>query len=209
MSTDSILIIGAGGHARVVLDAIRVGKPYVDVQVTDDNPALPGKKLEGLIIQTSEWLRRRTPGPFHVAIGSNATRRSRFVEAIKLGWLPSTIVHRDAIVAASASIAGGSFIAAAAIIAPGATVGASTIINHGAVIDHDCTIGDYVHIAPRVVMGGGATVASGSLVGAGAVVLPGISIGENAVVGAGATVTRNVLPGTTVVGVPAKPVVFP
>jgi sugar O-acyltransferase (sialic acid O-acetyltransferase NeuD family) len=204
MPTERFVLLGGGGHAKVVLDAWHSCHPGAAVEVRDDDHSKRGASLLGILIQTPIGALDAFRCACHVAIGDNATRR-RFAQALEAsGSRLVTIVHPQAVVAADAKIARGAFIAAGVIVAPDAQVGAGAIVNHSAIVDHDCSVGDWCHVAPGAVIGGGVTIGEGCLVGSGAVVLPGISIGENAVIGAGAVVTRDVAAGATVVGVPAK-----
>lgn len=193
-------IYGAGGHGKVVLDAMQNSGLQADAFIDDadlfrwmDLPVLRPATLDGIL-----------PTAIHLAIGNCSAR-----ETISKGLSGAefiSIFHPKASVSPSALIKEGTFIAANAVIGPDAIVGAHCIINHNAVVDHDCIVGDFCHIAPQVSLGGGVNVGRGVLVGAGSIVLPGLVIGDYAVIGAGAIVTKNVAPGQTVVGNPAHPI---
>jgi sugar O-acyltransferase (sialic acid O-acetyltransferase NeuD family) len=204
MRTERLTLIGAGGHAKVVLDAYRLDHPHAVVQVRDDDPAKCGVRLLGLAIETPIGELQNLAGACHVAIGDNAARR-RIGEALAGSAATLVkIVHPAAAVAADSAIGPGVFVAARAVIAPDARVGAGTIVNHAAVVDHDCIVGAWCHIAPGAVLGGGVAVGDDCLVGSGAVVLPGVRIGAGAVIAAGAVVIDTVPAGARVAGVPAK-----
>jgi sugar O-acyltransferase (sialic acid O-acetyltransferase NeuD family) len=204
MPTERLLLIGGGGHAKVVLDAWRLCHPGAIVEVRDDDPAKQGASVLGVQIETPIGALATLRQACHVAIGDNAIRR-RIGEVLDgSGSTLVTIVHPRAVVAPGAQIDRGVFVAAGAIVAPDARVGAGTILNHAAVVDHDCVVGDWCHIAPGVVLGGGVTVGDECFLGSGATVLPGVRIGARAVIGAGAVVIRDVNEAATVVGVPAK-----
>ncbi len=194
--------VGAGGHAKVVLDAAiaaGLGRPVV----VDDDPM----RVETIIMGVHVKLRSERTVPrgtsAHVAIGNNLARCRVFNELSEFGCIITTIMHPRATVSSDAKIAAGSFLAAGAVIAPGAMLGIGCIVNHCAVVDHDCDIGPWTHLAPNVALGGGVKIGSHCLIGTGATILPGISIGDRCTVGAGAVVTRHVADASTVSGVPA------
>jgi sugar O-acyltransferase (sialic acid O-acetyltransferase NeuD family) len=198
MPIDLVAVLGAGGHAKVVYDAIVTAKLAARVEIRDDDARLDGKPFMDTQIKTPI---ASSPEIVHIAIGDNRARST--VAARLAGRKFFTVVHPAATVSERCTIAPGAFIAAGAVVAVAAQVGECAIINHGAIVDHDCVVGRYAHVAPAATLGGEVTVGEGALVGAGAVVLPGISIGKWAVVGAGAVVTRAVADGETVYGVPA------
>jgi sugar O-acyltransferase (sialic acid O-acetyltransferase NeuD family) len=204
MPTETLVLIGAGGHAKVVMGALNtMGKTFA-VEVRDDNPALSGQSLLECKIKTPVGPVAGLTDRIHLAIGDNEARKRLGDAILKDKKSLITIIHPRATVSASARISDGVFLAAGAIVAPDATVAHGAIINHGAIIDHDCQIEAWAHIAPGVVLGGAVHIGEGCLVGSGAVILPGLSVGEWAIIGAGAVVTKNVEAGATVVGIPAK-----
>jgi len=204
MPTNDFLLVGAGGHAAVVLDALFAGMPGAAVEVRDDNLKLTGSSLLGCVVQTPS-LRSGIAGmSVHVAIGAGTIRQRLARAAVAAGAEYCAIVHPSATVSPFAKIGEGVFIAANAIVGPRTILGEGVIVNHGATVDHDCQVAAWCHLAPRVVLGGGVTVGELALVGAGSVILPGLKIGDGAVIGAGAVVTRDVAAGRTVVGIPAR-----
>ena len=209
MTTGRLVLIGAGGHARVVLDAARLAGWTIDGLVDRDGS---GREIDGARIlgDDTALAELRTRGTTHavVAVGSirpGGLRADLFARLVAAGLEPAVIVHPSATVSARATVAPGSVVLAGAIINPGADIGRNVIVNTGAVVEHDCVIGDAVHLSPRSVLGGNVTVGSGAHVGIGAVVIQGLTIGAGALVAAGATVVDDVAPGTTVLGVPARP----
>lgn len=198
------LVLGAGGHAKVAIDACRRAHPDAEIEVRDDDAKKNGMMLIGVRVTAPIGEAVRLRRACHVAIGNNAHRR-KLGEAIeRAGGSLLAIVHPAAQVSAHARIEPGALVTATAVVAPQARVGRGAIVNHGAIVDHDCEVGDWSHIAPCAVLGGGVHVGASCLVGSGAVVLPGITIGDGATVGAGAVVTKDVAPGAAVAGVPAK-----
>lgn len=205
MHTELIYVIGAGGHGKVVLDALLASEmPASRIRVRDDALVFVGRTLLGHPIQTPAADATMSGHLFHLAVGDGAARRRLFAELIALGARPVTLTHPGALVSPFATLDGGAFIAARAIVAPDARVGQGVIVNHGAVVDHDCMVDDFSHIAPNATLGGGVKIGKGVLVGAGANVLPGISVSDGAVIGAGAVVTQDVAAGEVYVGIPAR-----
>ena len=205
MPTDAWIIVGAGGHARVVMDAflLSYSKP-VRAAFADDDDLLWGTALLGCPVIGSAEAVVRSGVRFHVAVGHNSTRRRLMEHLLEAGGLPFEVVHPESCVSRFASIGCGSFIAGGAVVAPMATIGDGVVVNHGAIVDHDCCVGDFAHIAPNASLAGGARVGSQALVGAGSRLMAGVSVGDNAVVGAGAVVLRDVPPGAVVAGIPAR-----
>jgi sugar O-acyltransferase (sialic acid O-acetyltransferase NeuD family) len=190
-------IYGAGGHSKVVLEAMRksnfVCDGFIDDSRTGDWMGLPVFKAEALEIRS---------GTLHIAIG-NCNFRAKIAETL-YNFEFISIYHPDAIISVSSEIQKGTFLAAGSIIAPDVKIGTHCIINHNAVVDHDCLLGNFTHIAPNATLGGGVTVGKSVLIGSGAVLLPGITIGDYAIVGAGSVVTSDIASGVTVLGNPAR-----
>ncbi len=201
----AILLFGAGGHAKVVFDALQasVGE-QAGLAVVDDNPALVGQDFFGIQVQCGDACEQMVRFRFHVAIGRNAVRQAVFARLRGRGGVPLTVVHPRAQVSPHARVGEGSFIAAGCIMAPASAIGEGVIVNHAAVVDHDCQVGAYSHIAPHVTLGGNVCIGEGVLVGAAAVVLPGVTVGHGCTIGAGAVVVTDVPPATTVIGVPGR-----
>ncbi len=202
--SNNIALLGAGGHAKVVLDTLQLACPNDKISIYDDNSSKLGSNLFGFEVHVPIQHYSNLPSNVHVAIGNNLVRRRLGEEILngKKNYL--VIIHPTAVVSKFSQIGKGVFIGAGAIVAPDTVLYDGIIINHNAVIDHDCSIGSWTHIAPGVVLGGGVIVGKNCLIGAGAIVLPGIRICDDAVIGAGAVVTRDVEQGVTVVGIPAR-----
>lgn len=205
MHTDLIFLIGAGGHCKVVIDALsRAGTPRARLRVRDESVAATGRDMLGCTVGMFAAADEVRGHAFHLAIGAAQARQRLHAELVATGGVPLSIAHPLACVSPDARLGAGVFVAAFGVVAPAVQVGCSVIVNHGAIVDHDCWIGDFCHIAPNATLGGGVRVGQGAMVGAGAVVLPGLSIGEGAVIGGGAVVTRNVPAGGIWAGVPAR-----
>jgi sugar O-acyltransferase (sialic acid O-acetyltransferase NeuD family) len=203
MSIDLIYLIGAGGHGKVVLDAmLSSGLAPGALRVVDENQARQDDAILGvsIIVPPAD----RKGASFHVAIGDAANRKRIQRDWRAAGATPLTVIHPAAIVSSFARLGEGALLAALAVVAPSARIGEGVIINHGAIVDHDCLVGAFSHIAPHATLGGAVQVGDGVLIGAAATILPGVKVGDGAVVGAGAVVLKDVPSGATVMGVPAR-----
>jgi UDP-perosamine 4-acetyltransferase len=205
------VLIGAGGHAKVVFDAARSTDTIDIVAVVDARAELKGQRFEGVDIIGDEAAigRARELGATAILLGVGSidvgpTRRALFDRASRFGLDLPPVVHRAATVAPSASVGRASVVFAGAILNPHAQVGANVIVNTGTIVEHDVRIGDHSHISPGARLAGGVVIGEGAHVGIGATVLQGIRIGDGALVAAGAVVTEDVAAGARVAGVPAR-----
>jgi len=203
--TNLLVIWGAGGHGKVVLDTARSTGCFERIVFLDDDSGIAGRTFcDCSLIGGPDELHCFTGSAFIVAVGDNRARARCFYRALESGLLPRALVHKTAVVAPSASIGRGTVVMPGVIVNAGAVIGENCIMNTGAIIEHDCKIEAHVHISPGAVLGGGVRVETLAHVGIGAIVLPGAIVGEESVVGAGAVVLREAPPRCTVVGVPAK-----
>ena len=204
-----VVVVGAGGHAKVCIESLRSMGKQVDYCVGD---ASVHRSCVGVpILDGDENLARlRNEGyeEAFVAIGSNRLRGRLAALVTGLGYRLVNAIHAGATVSQTVRLSDGIAIMAGAVINADACIGTLAIINTGATVDHDCQIGRAVHIAPQCGLAGNVTVGEESFVGIGARVIPEIVIGKAVTVGAGAVVIRNVEDGITLVGVPARPVDF-
>jgi sugar O-acyltransferase (sialic acid O-acetyltransferase NeuD family) len=206
MPTERHCIVGAGGHARVVADALLcAGVPLEALCFADDRPDLHGRTLLGAPV-IGPVASVAAGMAFHVAIGDAQVRERLQRQLVSAGARPLTVVHPRAVLSASATLGAGAFVAATAVIAPLARVGEGAIVNHAAVVDHDCEVGSWSHVAPHATLGGNVRIGAAVLIGANATVLPGLRVGARATVGAGAVVVADVAEGVICRGVPARAV---
>lgn len=207
MSTQ-VVIIGAGGHGKVVLDILRAAGRYEPVGFMDADTRLAGTKVGGLPVlgptNLLPKLRNQRVGHAIVAIGDNRTRQ-RYLAAIEAeGFELASAVHPTAFVSPTARLGRNVVVGPNASIITEARVGDGVIVNTGAIIEHECELGDSVHIAPGACLAGRVRVGACAFVGIGAQVIQCLAVGDGATVGAGAVVLQDVPDGATVVGVPAR-----
>lgn len=207
MSTDPrpVVILGAGGHARVLREALGL----LGVPVTGFIAPSADSRLGDLPwLGNDDALLRLDDGVEVVnglgSAGSAERRVGVYARAKMAGLQFRTIVHPRAVVATSAAVGEGAQILAGAVVGVGVRIGADVIVNSGAVIDHDSVIGDHSHIAPGAVMAGDVVVGEVTHIGLGARIIQGITIGSRCIIGAGAVVLEDVADGVTAVGVPAR-----
>ncbi|MCT7995226.1 acetyltransferase [Laspinema olomoucense] len=205
--SEAVYILGAGGHGRVVLDAL-LANGIAITGILDDQASLPHLLLGIPILGGDEYLDNVSSANSFLVNGLGANpktfrRRNLFTVMKSRGFTFKSCQHPSAIVSNAIDIQEGCQIMAGVVIQTGVILEENVVINTGASIDHDCIIRSHAFIAPGSVLCGNVTVASSAFIGAGAVVIPNIHIGENALVGAGAVVTKPVPDGWIVAGNPA------
>lgn len=205
---EPIVVFGGGGHARVVIEALRYSSEYQVVAVLDRTRH---GEVDGIPVRGGDDVAQLLLGEGVVcaaigvgAVGDTTVRRRLHDLALSLGFTLPPVVHERAVVAATAHLERGAFVAAGAILGPGAHLEQGAIVNSNAVVDHDCSIGAFAHIAPGAALSGGVVVGEAAHVGTGAAVLQGIRIGARALVGVGAAVIADVPDDALATGVPAR-----
>lgn len=193
-----IVLVGGGGHSRVVLHTLQRSKIYQIVGFVDKN-LMRGTSVNGFQVlgddEALEDVYARGCHQAFIAIGSvgDVGSRRRIFERLKaLDFSLPSLVDSDAVVADSAQIAAGTYVAAGVVIQPGSRIGQNAIINTGAVVDHDCFLGDFVHLAPGSTLSGGVKVGEGTHIGTGSSVIEGVSIGRETIIGAGSVVVQDI-----------------
>jgi sugar O-acyltransferase (sialic acid O-acetyltransferase NeuD family) len=194
--TASIIIIGAGGHARVLLDALQLSACKV-IGFVDPALARGAAGPGGLpVLGGDEALKDFSASQVLLvngigSIGPTAARGAVWRRGKDAGFSFARVVHPSAIVSASATLGEGVQVMAGCVIQSGAEIGANSIVNTRASIDHDCKVGETVHIAPGVTLSGGVHIGDRAHIGTGAVVIQGVTIGADSLVAAGAVVYRD------------------
>ena len=203
-----VVVIGAGGHARVLIDALLAcGIPVYAIAETDSK--LIGQSVLGVRIQSEMEALRSSDGILRLvngigSVGSLRARRSIFERFKSQGHTFLQVIHPSALIGSNVELQEGVQVMAGAVLQAGTRVMENSIINTGAIIDHDCLIGKHVHVAPGVVVSGGVQIGEDCHVGTGAVLVQQVVIGRASLVAAGACVVNNVAEDSRVKGVPAK-----
>lgn len=209
MKTLPVIVVGAGGHAVVVADALLAAGQAV-LGFVDTSAAKAGTRLLGLpVLGDDDALREHTPQAVALANGIGGTGRDAGLRArvqVRLeaaGWCFVTVRHPSAIVSAHADIGAGAQLLAGSVVQPGARIGRGAIVNTRAVVEHDARVGAFAHVATGAVLCGNVVLGDGVHVGAGATVRQGGVLGDGVVVGIGAAVVADHSAGV-LVGVPAR-----
>lgn len=203
-----VMVVGAGGHAKVVIDILRAAGFHI-AAVFDDAASRRGEAFRGSTIVGSTadipgYAAQNGLTAFVVAIGDNPTRLALGDKLEGAGLRAVSAIHPSALLAPGVSLGGGAVVMAGVCINADATLGRHVVINTQATVEHDCVLADGVHIAPGATLCGGVQVGACALVGAAAVVIPLLHIGAYAQIGAGAAVVEAVPEHARVSGVPAR-----
>ena len=201
------IVLGGGDHAGVVIDTLlSLGQTVVGY--TD--PSSGSRRIQGIkCLGGDDVIAKYESHEIRLANGLGSTasteqRASLYDRFASRGYEFPPVIHPSAVVSRSVQIGSGSQVMAGAILQPNGRVGENVLINTKATVDHDCVIESDVHLAPGVTVSGRVVIERGAHVGTGATIVQGRRIGVQSIVGAGALVLRDVMPGTTVVGLPAK-----
>ena len=208
--TNGIVLVGGGGHCKVVLDVIKENNYYDEVCISDLKENI-GKEILDIRIkyvdeQLADLYNKGINSAF-VSMGKiniNDQRMKLYKKIKNIGFKIPTIISKSSNVSIYTVISEGTFIGKNAIVNPGVKIGKNCIINTGAIIEHDCIIGDNVHIGPGAVLSGGVTIGENSFIGTGAMITQYLNIASNTVIGAGAVVVRDINEPGVYVGNPAK-----
>lgn len=195
-----IMILGAGGHGRVVADIARLNG-YTDIRFLDDNIENRFCKIDGHIDDFAEFIENYD---FFVAIGDNETRKQIFEKLTAFKANVVTLIHPNAVVCQDVKIGRCSVVMAGAVINTNVTIGDGVIINTSSSVDHDCVVGNYVHVSVGVHVAGSVCIGDCVFIGAGATVINNLSIVENCKIGAGAIVVSDIKSSGTYVGLPVR-----
>lgn len=205
---ESIIVFGAGGHAKAVIDVIEKAGIYSIVGLIDSNKPVGTKVYGYSVLGNDDWIHQHHNDIYGgiVAIGDNFTRAS-ITAAIKShhpNFAFTAAIHPSASIARGASIGDGTVLMAGAIVGSDAVIGEQCVLYSGASIDHDSVIDSFVSFAPRAATGGNVRIGTCSAIAIGATIIHGRAIGEHSVIGAGSTVISDIPAYTVAYGTPAK-----
>ena len=199
-----LLIIGAGGHGKVIADIALQMKKWDEIAFLDDNEDLKtvmGLKVLGKLSEVSKFIKE---WDLFAAIGHNAHREKLINQFEALGATLPILIHPNAVIGEQVQIGIGTSVMAGVIINCCTEIGKGCIINTGAKIDHDNIIRDYVHISPGAQLAGTVTINKGCWVGIGSIIINNINIIDHSILGAGAVVVKDIIKPGTYIGIPAK-----
>lgn len=200
-----VAVVGAGGHGKVVADALIAQGAVELVGFLDDNPHVRTARIcdYPVLGRIAQWTEHSLDG-LAMGVGNNAQRRELFERLRNGGAATARVVHPRATIGSGVKLGQGVVMLANTVVNIDSTIGDNVILNTASSVDHDCEVGSHVHLAPGVHLAGNVRVGEGSFLGIGVVVLPGVTIGSWATIGAGAVVVRDVPDDVTIIGVPGK-----
>lgn len=207
-----LLLLGAGGHALVIIETLRMfHSQYSIIGVTDKDELKTGAEISGLPVIGTDGLLKSLYGSglrkAFVSIGAVTDftpRIKAYNLALAAGFELINVIHGTSFISGQAEMGCGNAVLANAVINAGARIGNNCIINTGSIIEHECTMGNNVHAAPGSIICGGAVIGDNCLIGAGSTIIQGVKIGEDCIIGAGSVVIGDIPPGSMAVGVPAR-----
>lgn len=199
---NKLIIIGAGGHGKVIAD-IAEKNGYIDIVFLDDNPNIRTCGTHK-VIGPSKTAIQYKDADFIIAIGNAKIRKKIQTQLLGNKLHIVSLIHPNAIISDSATIGTGSVVMAGAVINPDVNIGQGCIINTCSSIDHDCTISDYVHISVGSRLCGTVSIGEETCIGAGATVINNVSICSDCMIGAGAVVVKNIDSAGTHIGIPTR-----
>jgi UDP-perosamine 4-acetyltransferase len=203
---EKIIIIGAGGHAKVIIDVLMTSSAYQITGLLD--PHHIGEKILGVPVigddSRLEMIYEAGVKTVFVAIGDNKKRGQISDYVKKTGFTLANAISTHSTVSSTVKLGEGIAIMAGAVIHPDTCIGDNGIINTGSTIDHDCSISKNVHIAPGCSIAGNVKIGAGSFIGIGTKIIPDISVGSSTIIGAGSVILTDIPSGCIAFGVPAK-----
>lgn len=201
---EKLVIIGAGGHGRVIADIALAMNRWHEIAFLDDDETIKSSMGIKVIGKSSKALSLIGKYDIFIAIGNNVIREKLHNELKTAGATIPTLIHPNTTIGAQVEIGEGTVIMAGVVINCGSRIGDCCIVNTAATLDHDNIISDFVHISPGAHLAGTVSIGKGTWIGVGAVVSNNVEIADGAVIGAGTVVVKDICEAGTYIGVPAK-----
>lgn len=201
---DTLLILGAGGHGKVIADIALKMNQWKHIKFLDDNEKVKSVLGVDVVGATEEANKYITNADIFVAIGDNRIREDVQERLIAQGASMPVLMHSSAVIGQDVEILSGSVVMANVVISPSVRIGKGCIINTGTIVDHDSILMDYVHLSPGVSLAGNVKVGKGTWLGIGSTVINNTYITQECTIGAGAVVVKNISEPGTYIGIPAK-----
>lgn len=204
-----LLIIGAGGHARVVISIARqMGTWDVAGVLAREIPPKPeqiyGVPIIGTYLDANRLLQAEGWHHAALAVGDNRERASHQSILTQLGFVFPVLLHPSALIEHNVTLGDGCVVCAGAILCVEVRIGYGSIVNTGAIVDHETQVGDHAHIAPGCRVAGRVNIGRGAMLGIGSSVREKISIGAGSLIGAGSVVVDDIPGGVVAYGIPAR-----
>ena len=203
---NKLLIVGAGGHGKVIADTAALNPHWNEIAFLDDSYPEVNQVHQWKVINKINYAHKLVSeyNNIIIGLGNNQLRMNLFNQILNLGFNIVSVIHPNAYISPYVKIAEGTVVFANAVININAVIGRACIINSGAIVEHDCVLEDGVHISPGANLAGGVKIGANTWVGIGAKLIEQVNVGKNSKIGAGAVVINNIADDVTVVGVPAK-----
>lgn len=198
-----LIILGAGGHGKVVADIARKAGKWENIAFLDDNSTVKESVGFEVIGKIDDATKHIADSDFFIALGNNALRGKLQNDLISKGAFITTLIHPSAVIGEDVEIGEGTVVVAGVVINFSVRVGRGCIINTNSSVDHDSIIGDFVHISPGVNIAGNVNVGKRCWVGIGSAVIHDVNLCDDCIIGAGAVVIKDIVEPGTYVGVPA------
>ncbi len=212
---ENVILIGAGGHCKVVMDILSHSKSYNIYGVTDSDPSKIGTFFNGVqVVGNDDFLKDAFDAGVRNAFlsigstGNNMLRRKLFDKAQRIGFNFINAIHPSAIISDKAILGMGTAVMAGAVVNIEAVIGRNCVLNTGCIIEHEANIGDNVFIAPGCILAGNVHVGCDTFIGLGAKIIQNVNIGSNVLIGAGSVITSDIPDNSVVYGVPGKVVKY-
>lgn len=201
---DKLIIIGASGHGKVVVDIAMKMNKWKSIAFLDDDESIKMSFELEVLGKTADAIKYKDEADFFVAIGNNTIRKKIQEKIMDIGISVVSLIHPDSVIGTDVKIGVGTAIMAGVVINSSTRIGKGCIINTSSSLDHDNIIEDYVHISPGVMTAGNVSIGESTWLGIGSIVSNNLNICSGCKVGAGALVIKDIIEPGTYVGGPVR-----